>query len=102
MFLPGESHGQRGLESYSLWGCKESDTTKQLTHTHTHTHLCNVELFTDIVDVVELKCGIKAFIFFAVTEGINREIRMQKGSCGYLCPLRRMERKVNCSSLFNL
>ena len=22
---------------YSLWGCKELDTTKQLTHTHTHT-----------------------------------------------------------------
>ena len=23
---------------YSPWGCKESDTTEQLTHTHTHTH----------------------------------------------------------------
>ena len=23
---------------FSLWGCKELDTTKQLTHTHTHTH----------------------------------------------------------------
>ena len=23
---------------YSLWGCKELDETKQLTHTHTHTH----------------------------------------------------------------
>ena len=23
---------------YSLRGCKELDTTKQLTHTHTHTH----------------------------------------------------------------
>ena len=33
--LPGESHGRRGLEGYGLWGCKESDTTKQLTHTHT-------------------------------------------------------------------
>ena len=26
-----------GLQS-SAWGCKESDTTEQLTHTHTHTH----------------------------------------------------------------
>ena len=26
--LPGESHGQRSLEGYSLWGCKESDTTE--------------------------------------------------------------------------
>ena len=39
MFLPGECHGQRGLVGYSLWGCRESDITKQLTHTHTHTHI---------------------------------------------------------------
>ena len=24
MFLPGEFHGQRSLEGYSPWGCKES------------------------------------------------------------------------------
>ena len=35
MFLPREPHGQRGLVGYSLWGCRESDTTEQLTHTHT-------------------------------------------------------------------
>ena len=29
-----ESHGQRGLVGYSLWGCKESDTTEQVTLTH--------------------------------------------------------------------
>ena len=34
VFLPGKSHGQRDLMGCSLWGCKESDTTKQLTHTH--------------------------------------------------------------------
>ena len=28
VFLPGESHGQRSLVDYSLWGCKESDMTK--------------------------------------------------------------------------
>ena len=27
VFLPGESHGQRGLVGSSPWGCKESDTT---------------------------------------------------------------------------
>ena len=37
VFLPGELHGQRSLAGYSLWGHKESDTTKRLTHTHTHT-----------------------------------------------------------------
>ena len=34
VFLPGESHGQRDLVGCSLWGCKELDTTKQLTHTY--------------------------------------------------------------------
>ena len=28
VFLPGESHGQKSLVDYSLWGCKESDTTE--------------------------------------------------------------------------
>ena len=30
VFLPGESHGQRGLVGYSPWGCKESDMTERL------------------------------------------------------------------------
>ena len=34
VFLPGESHGWRGLVDCSLWGCRELDATKQLTHTH--------------------------------------------------------------------
>ena len=28
VFLPGESHGQRSLASYSSWGHKESDTSE--------------------------------------------------------------------------
>ena len=32
VFLPGESHWQRSLAGYSLWGHKELDTTQQLTH----------------------------------------------------------------------
>ena len=31
VFWPGEAHGQRSLVGYSSWGCKESDTTEQLT-----------------------------------------------------------------------
>ena len=31
VFLPGEFHGQRNLEGYSLWCCKELDTTEKLT-----------------------------------------------------------------------
>ena len=38
VLLPGESHGRRGLVGCSLWGCKESDMTKQLKHTHTYTY----------------------------------------------------------------
>ena len=30
VFLPAESPGQRNLAGYSLWGCKDSDTTEQL------------------------------------------------------------------------
>ena len=28
VLLPGESHGQQSLGSYSLWVCTESDTTE--------------------------------------------------------------------------
>ena len=43
VFLPKKSHGQRSLEGYSPWSCKESDMTECVrahvhTHTHTHTH----------------------------------------------------------------
>ena len=30
VFLPGKSHGQRSLAGYSPRGCKESDTSEQL------------------------------------------------------------------------
>ena len=32
VFLPGESHGQRSLASYSPWGCKDSDSTEATEH----------------------------------------------------------------------
>ena len=39
VFLPGKVHGQRNLEGYSLWGCKELDMTEHIhEHIHTHTH----------------------------------------------------------------
>jgi len=36
VFLPGESHGKRSLVGYSPWGCKESETTEQLTLSFSH------------------------------------------------------------------
>ena len=40
IFLPGKSHGQRGLVGYSPWECRESDTTERL-----HFHF-SLSLFT--------------------------------------------------------
>ena len=37
VFLPGESHGQRSLASYSPWGRRESDTTERLTQYYMET-----------------------------------------------------------------
>ena len=37
--IPGKSHGQRSLVDYSPWGCKQSDTTEQLS-THAM-HICS-------------------------------------------------------------
>ena len=34
IFLPGETHGQRSLVSYSSWGHKELDTTEQVSTAH--------------------------------------------------------------------
>ena len=33
LFLPQKPYGQRSLVGYSLWGCKESDTTYDWTIT---------------------------------------------------------------------
>ena len=44
VFLPGKFHGRRCLAAYSPWGHKESDMTKQLSHSlftiylHPHSH----------------------------------------------------------------
>jgi len=38
VFFPGETHRQRSLEGYGLWGYKELDMTEQLS-TSQHKHL---------------------------------------------------------------
>ena len=38
VFLPGKSHGRRGLVGYHPWGHKESTQLSVCTHTHTQTH----------------------------------------------------------------
>ena len=69
VFLPGESHGQRGLAGHSPWGNKESDTTAQLTLTksevsqkeknkyHILTHICGI--WENGTDEPSCKAGIE-------------------------------------------
>ena len=47
VFLSEKSHGLRGLAGYSPWGCKESDTTEQLT----------LSLFFQSIKILTLTCG---------------------------------------------
>ena len=37
--MPGKFYGQRSLEGYSPWGCKELDTTEQLSTAHNYSKL---------------------------------------------------------------
>ena len=43
------TEGPGGLQS---WDCKESDVTKQLTHTHTHTHTHTYLLYNLLCQVL--------------------------------------------------
>ena len=42
VFLSGESHGQKNLVGYRPWGCKESDTTEQLSM-HATQDVCSIQ-----------------------------------------------------------
>ena len=44
VLLPGKSHGQRSVVGYSLWGCKESDTTDWLHFISLHMHIITPKL----------------------------------------------------------
>ena len=48
VFLPIDSHRQRSLAGYSLWGCKESNTTKVSEHYWKCTHLSMNKCFHDV------------------------------------------------------
>ena len=58
VFFPGKSHRQRNLVDYSLWGCKESDTTKvpkrTLMHSsHVHTRH-SLKVYNSVVQLSPL------------------------------------------------
>ena len=51
VLLPGKSHGHRSLVGYSLWGCKESDTTERLHSLHSwRTSVILLHLFEETSD----------------------------------------------------
>ena len=78
VFFPGEFHGQRSLAGYSPWGCKELDTTEQLTlslslfmeYVHGFVLLLEIPLFLAIHYQIKLEvmaskkwdCDFKIFI----------------------------------------
>ena len=69
ILLPGKSHGQRSLVRYSVWGCKESDTTEWLHFTSesiwkskdttlpTKVHLIRLWFFSSHVWMWDLECN---------------------------------------------
>ena len=58
VFLPGKSHGQRRLAGYSPGGHKESNVTKQLTHSLFIAHSL---FFFFLMTVLGLHCCTQAF-----------------------------------------
>ena len=50
VFLPGKSHGQRSLAGYSLWCCKESDTTERLSIQYTKVETFGRQVETHLQD----------------------------------------------------
>ena len=48
VFLPGESHGQRGLAGYSPWGHRVRQDWSNLACTHTHTMVCKRQAHPNI------------------------------------------------------
>ena len=52
VFLPGKSHGWRGLVGHSLWGRKESDTTEQLHFGKTYIYITIIFVIIVMIEVL--------------------------------------------------
>ena len=55
VFLPGEAHGQRSLEDYSQWGCKESDATEHAGRKEKKKKFCLAKLVGEKVQGIALR-----------------------------------------------
>ena len=65
--LPGESHGQRSLEGYSPWGCKESTRLNNFTFIYTFIALGKSLYYCFIVLGKSFIHLLQQFFFFNVT-----------------------------------
>ena len=81
VFFPGEFHGQRSLASYRPWGCRESDTTGQLTHTHAHVSYWKLPF----VEIIKCQNHTTLFIYFDHASSIRNP---NQGSNPHLLPLK--------------
>ena len=56
VFLSGKSRGQRSQMGYSLWVCKESDMTKQLSTRLSDTQMPTMVLEEGMMELEQVKC----------------------------------------------
>ena len=74
VFLPGKSHGQRSLASYSPWGCKELDTAERLNNTNNSIIIHYVHLY--ITSSLFISCGFLGFFFHILAIVNNAAMNM--------------------------
>ena len=91
-FLSGKSYGSRSLAAYCPWGCKESDTTQQLTNSNSlyMENYLNIMFFRNIYNKVQ-KCN---FFKHLSCDKLSNTLNMFKALCHWknrYCTLNRLK-----------
>ena len=79
VLLPGESHGQRSLVSYSPWSCKESDTTEVTWHACTRA--LQWPSLTSVSKKRNTTLDYENHCLFSKMQSLNREIWKHIENC---------------------
>ena len=90
VFLPGEFHRQRSLVGYSLWSCKESGITEQLTHTDTYTQDIYCFFWKVLFVAISLKSNCSFIFFHAFQQDGLLDGWMDR------CVIKELEQYANC------
>ena len=98
VLLPGKSHGQRSLVGYSLWGCKESDTTERLHFLGTENTSAKVFIiFWRLVqhrDQLDLKI-MKQYLWTSLmAQSVKNPCAMQETQVQSLCQEDSLEKEM--------